>query len=65
MKFKKFIMAAAIVLVLGAAFSIPSVQSAAADLLQSFRMEKVNAVTINPAGYGADPSGDHAGRRQF
>lgn len=48
MKFKKFITAAAVVLVLGAAFSIPSVQSAAAGLLQSFRMEKVNAVTITP-----------------
>lgn len=48
MKFKQFITAAAVVLVLGVTFSIPSVQSAAAGLLQSFRMEKVNAVTITP-----------------
>lgn len=48
MKIKKFTIAAALVLALGAIGSIPSVQTAAANLLQVFRVEKVDTLSMTP-----------------
>lgn len=48
MKIKKFAIAAALVLALVAVGSIPSVQTAAANLLQVFRVEQVDTLTMTP-----------------
>jgi len=48
MKIKKFAIAAAFVLALAAVGSIPSVQTAAANLLQVFRVEQVDTLTLTP-----------------
>lgn len=48
MKIKKFAIAAALVLALTAVGSLPSVQTAAANLLQIFRVEQVDTLTMTP-----------------
>lgn len=48
MKIKKFAIAAALVLALGAVGSMPSVRTAAANLLQVFRIEQVDTLTMTP-----------------
>ncbi|MBP1762845.1 MAG: putative transrane transcriptional regulator (anti-sigma factor), partial [Firmicutes bacterium] len=48
MKIKKFAIAAALVLALGAVGSMPSVRTAAANLLQVFRVEQVDTLTMTP-----------------
>lgn len=47
MKFKKMTIAAAVVLALVMVGSIPSVQTAAANFLQVFRVQKVDTLTLN------------------
>lgn len=49
MKIKKVTIAAAVVLALVMVGSIPSVQSAAANFLQIFRVQKVDTLTLSPA----------------
>lgn len=48
MKIRKFAIAAALVLSLGVVGSIPAVQTAAANLLQIFRVEQVDTLTMTP-----------------
>ena len=48
MKFRKVTIAAAVVLALVIVGSIPSVQSAAANFLQVFRVQKVDTLTLSP-----------------
>ena len=48
MKIKKFTIAAVLVLSLGVVGSIPAVQTAAANLLQVFRVEQVDTLTMTP-----------------
>ncbi len=48
MKIKKYAIAAALVLALTAVGSMPSVQTAAANLLQIFRVEQVDTLTMTP-----------------
>jgi hypothetical protein len=48
MKIKKFAIAAVLVLALGVVGSMPSVRTAAANLLQVFRVEQVDTLTMTP-----------------
>jgi hypothetical protein len=65
MKIKKFAIAAVFILALGAVGSMPSVRTAAANLLQVFRVEQVDTLTMTPGDIQKIEQAIYSGQGNF